>query len=134
MALRRFAEHQPAQLLERHLTPRGLTAGFGGRIGLTDAIMHHQNIRRPLGRERTIPPERLIGALDFALTAPTLPSRRPLRDLQLTAADLPWTHGTGPRLKGPAEALLMTIAGRTSAHSELSGPGRTVLDGRMTAS
>ncbi|MGH3432566.1 MAG: hypothetical protein ACRDQB_06995, partial [Thermocrispum sp.] len=36
--------------------PRGLTAGFGGRIGVLDGMIHQQDVRRPLGLPRTIPP------------------------------------------------------------------------------
>lgn len=56
--------------LTAHLTPTGLTAGFKGGIGLVDGLIHHQDIRRPLGLTRTVPAERLAPALDFALTAP----------------------------------------------------------------
>lgn len=34
------------KMVENHLQPRGLTARFGGRIALTDALIHHQDIRR----------------------------------------------------------------------------------------
>ena len=41
----------PAELLtrlEQTLRPSGVTVGFGGRIALTDSLIHHQDIRRPL--------------------------------------------------------------------------------------
>lgn len=68
-----LADHTPEQLLalvRHHQQPRGLTAGFGGRIALTDGVIHHQDIRRPLGLPRTIPAERMRTVLDFARTAP----------------------------------------------------------------
>ena len=34
--------------------------GFGGRIALTDGLIHHQDIRRPLGLPREIPADRLL--------------------------------------------------------------------------
>src|ERR687893_2677696 len=43
-------------LLEQRLEPRGLTAGFGCRVALLDAMIHQQDIRRPLDAPRTIPP------------------------------------------------------------------------------
>src|ERR1700739_459773 len=70
-----FAELPPDQLRElfrRHLRPRGLTAGFGGMIALTDGMIHQQDIRRPLGLPREIPAERLRATLDFVLYAPTV--------------------------------------------------------------
>ncbi|MET0190096.1 MAG: maleylpyruvate isomerase family mycothiol-dependent enzyme, partial [Pseudonocardia sediminis] len=37
------------------IRPRGLTSLMGGRIALTDGMIHHQDIRRPLGTPREIP-------------------------------------------------------------------------------
>ena len=114
-----------------HLEPRGLTAMFGGRIGLTDALIHHQDIRRPLGMQRDISAERLRCALDFAPTAPPLRARKRVRGLELVATDIGWRRGTGPVVEGPAEALLMAIAGRPGAVDELAGPGQPTLAARM---
>ena len=111
------------RMLRDHARPSGLTSGFGGRIGLTDGVIHHQDIRRPLDRPRTIPAERLLVALDFSLRAPPLPSRTKVRGLRLTATDLDWTTGDGPEVSGPGEALLLAIAGRPAAFDDLEGPG-----------
>jgi hypothetical protein len=59
-------------LAKNNLQPRLLTAGFGGRIALTDGMIHEQDIRRPLGLPRHIPPQRLTTVLDFVKTAPTI--------------------------------------------------------------
>jgi uncharacterized protein (TIGR03083 family) len=109
--------------LRAHARPSGLTAGFGGRIGLTDGVIHHQDIRRALDRPRTIPGDRLRVALDMALKAPTLPSRKRARGLHLVGTDLDWSVGDGPEVHGPGEALLLAIAGRTAALDDLTGPG-----------
>ncbi|MGH3921038.1 MAG: maleylpyruvate isomerase family mycothiol-dependent enzyme [Pseudonocardiaceae bacterium] len=121
------------RLVRDHLRPRGLTAGFGGRIALTDGLIHHQDIRRPLGLPRDIPAERLRTALQFALTAPTIGAAKRIRGLTLSATDLDWTAGTGPAVEGPAEALLMAIAGRHGIIEELAGPGRPTLADRLAA-
>lgn len=118
--------------VERHQQPRGLTSGFKGGIALTDGTIHHQDIRRPLGLRRTIPEHRLVPVLNFSLTAPTLPSKRNSKDLRLNAVDLSWSHGDGPEVSGPGEAILMAVAGRTHALSDLSGDGVPVLSGRIT--
>jgi hypothetical protein len=60
-------------LLTDHLHPRGLPTALGGRIALVEALIHHQDIRRPLGLPRAIPPERLLSALCTALIAPDMP-------------------------------------------------------------
>jgi uncharacterized protein (TIGR03083 family) len=114
-----------------HVVPRGLTALMGGRIALTDGMIHQQDIRRPLGLPREIPAQRLVGALDTARTAPTLQAAKRVRGLTLTAPDVGWTAGSGPLVEGPGEALLMAIAGRKGITAELSGPGVAILAGRI---
>jgi uncharacterized protein (TIGR03083 family) len=118
-------------LVRAHLRPRGLTAGFGGRIALTDGLIHQQDIRRPLGLPREVPAERLRTALDFSRTAPTFGAPRRIRGLTLVATDIGWTSGSGPAVEGPAEPLLMAVAGRRGVVAELSGPGQAVLAERI---
>ena len=70
-----YADRSPEQLvalLRRYATPHGLTAGFGGRVALTDNMIHQQDIRRVLDAPRTILPERLRVALDFTRYSPTI--------------------------------------------------------------
>lgn len=118
-------------LLRGHLRPQGITAGFGGRIGLTDGLIHHQDIRRALDLPRRVPPERLLIALGFSRYALALPSRRDVRGLCLVATDLGWSQGKGPEVMGTGEALLMAIAGRPAALPDLDGDGVALLAGRM---
>ena len=60
-------------LLTSRPQPRGLHAALGGRIGLVEGIIHHQDIRRALGRPRTIiPAEPLLTALRWAMPAPDI--------------------------------------------------------------
>lgn len=124
----------PDQLLtfvRHHLTPRGLTAGFGGMIALVDGTIHHQDIRRPLGLPREIPQDRLHRVLDAALTNPRLRAKPRIRGLSLRATDIDWKAGAGPEVSGTGEALLMAIAGRPSVLAELTGPGQQVLAQRL---
>ena len=114
-----------------HIQPTGLTALMGGRIALTDGVIHHQDIRRSLGLSRDIPPDRLVAALDTARSAPTIGAAKRIRGVTLTATDLDWTTGSGPAVEGPAEALLMAVAGRRGITAELSGPGVMTLDERV---
>ena len=119
-------------LLRANAVPSRLGAGFGGRVALTDNMIHQQDIRRPLGLARTIPAERLGVALDFVRYAPTIRGAWRVRGLRLVATDLDWTHGKGgPELRGAAEALLMTMAGRPNALLDLVGPGVPVLAARL---
>ncbi|MCO1657978.1 maleylpyruvate isomerase family mycothiol-dependent enzyme [Pseudonocardia sp. S2-4] len=128
------ADRTPDELLalaRAHLDPRGLTAGFGGRIALTDGTIHHQDIRRPLGLPREIPADRLLCVLDFARAAPTIRAKKRIRGLTLAATDLGWSTGSGPVVEGPAESLLMALAGRRGVVGELSGPGQPTLAERI---
>ncbi|MDP8928313.1 MAG: maleylpyruvate isomerase family mycothiol-dependent enzyme [Actinomycetota bacterium] len=129
-----YAERSLAELvafLRDHLTPQGLTAGFGGAIGLTDGLIHHQDIRRPLGAARQIPEERLVPALGMAVWAPILPGRKIVKGLRLVATDVDWSHGDGPEVTGPGESLLLAIAGRDVSLGELSGDGLAAMTERI---
>ncbi|MFE0021608.1 maleylpyruvate isomerase family mycothiol-dependent enzyme [Amycolatopsis sp. NPDC059021] len=118
-------------LLRKYAEPRGLTAGFGGGIALTDCLVHQQDIRRPLGLPRTIPGERLLPALRLALFAPVIRGFWQIRGVRLVATDLDWSAGSGPVVQGPAEACLMALAGRRGVAGELSGPGQAKLAARL---
>ncbi len=122
------------QLLDRlraRLRPQGLATTFGGRLALIDVTIHHQDIRRPLGMPRQIPAERLRPVLDGAVCSPELPGRRLARGVRLVPTDLDWSHGSGPEVTGPAEAILMAVTGRADAVGELAGPGQPVLVARL---
>jgi uncharacterized protein (TIGR03083 family) len=129
-----YATRSPQQLSELirvHAEPSGLTAGFGGMIALVDGMIHQQDIRRPLGLPRDIPAERLLPALSFAVTAPTIRGFWRTRGVRLVATDLDWSTGRGPDVRGPAEAMLMVMAGRRGVVGELSGPGQPKLADRL---
>ena len=133
-ALARYDTRSPEQLLALladHLRPRGRSAAPGGRVALVEALIHHQDIRRALGRPRTIPPERLLPALCIALIAPDIGGLWRIRGVRLVATDLRFSAGAGPQVRGAAEALLMTMAGRRGVVDELHGPGQARLAGRI---
>ncbi len=124
----------PDQLVDRlrtHLRPSGLTAARGGAVGLVDALVHQQDIRRPLGRLREIPGERLRYALGFAVTAPPLRGFWHVRGTRVVATDLDWAHGRGPEARGSGEAVLMVLGGRAGVAHELEGPGTATLRQRL---
>jgi uncharacterized protein (TIGR03083 family) len=125
-----YADRTPEQivaLIRANTEPRGLTGGFGGKIALTDGMIHQQDIRRPLGLPRTIDQERLRTALDFARFAPTIRGAWRARGVRLVATDLDWSYGNGEEARGSGEALLMAIAGRRAALDDLEGPGKAIL-------
>ncbi len=115
---------------DHRFTPPGL----GPEAPLTDLIIHGQDMRRPLGLAHHVDPQRLVVVLGF-LTGPDarrgfVPSER-IEGLTFRATDLDWTAGAGPEVAGPAEAVLMAIAGRAVALDELTGPGVAELRARL---
>lgn len=136
IGVREFAPMSPDELLDflrAHLRPKGLTAAFGGMIGLIDGTVHHQDIRRALGYQRVVPAERLERILPLLPGNPRLGAGRRIKGLRLSANDVTWQHGDGPEVTGSGEALLMAMTGRTAALDELSGPGKPALVARITA-
>ncbi len=132
--VRELAAVSPDQLLDHlraRLRPRGLATLLGGRLALLDVTIHHQDIRRPLGRLRVIPPDRLRLVLTDAVRSPELPAWHLSRGVRLAPNDLDWRHGRGPEVTGPAESLLMAITGRRNALEELAGPGLSVVAARL---
>jgi uncharacterized protein (TIGR03083 family) len=125
-----YADYSPEQivaLIGSCAEPSGLTGAFGGRIALTDGMIHQQDIRRPFGLPRDIDPERLRTALDFARFAPTIRGAWRARGVRLVATDLDWSFGKGDDVRGTGEALLMAMAGRPAALEDLDGPGKARL-------
>jgi uncharacterized protein (TIGR03083 family) len=125
-----YSDRSPEQitvLIRSYAQPHGLTGGFGGKIALTDGMVHQQDIRRSIGLPRTIDPEPLRTALNFARFAPTIRGAWRARGVRLVASDLDWSHGRGPEARGPGEALLMAMAGRRAALDDLDGPGKAKL-------
>jgi len=101
---------------------------------LTDLQVHGQDMRRPLGLPHGLRLDRLRISLDFLTggRAVGFAPRRRLAGLHFEATDLDWARGSGPALRGPAEALLMAMTGRVMALGELDGPGVPVLGSRLT--
>jgi uncharacterized protein (TIGR03083 family) len=125
-----YRDKSPEELLalvRRYAVPQGITAGFGGRIALTDGMIHQQDIRRPLGIPRTIPAEPVLAALEFTKWAPRLLGAMRTRGVRLIATDLDWSHGSGPEARGTGEAVLLAMAGRRAALDDLDGPGKAKL-------
>jgi uncharacterized protein (TIGR03083 family) len=129
---RRRGTDRIVEALRRSPTPRGMMSLLGRRVALLDAFVHQQDIRRPLSRPREIPPERLatIGELlrHHRIGAGGL---KRAKGLHFEADDIDWSAGAGPTVHGPAEALLMALAGRPAALAQITGPGKDLLATRF---
>ena len=131
--------HTPAQLratwrdVATNHTTKGITKVISRKEGFTDHLIHGQDIRRPLGLRRDIPPDRAVAALDALPTiGGFLASKKRMAGLSWKATDVDWSWGSGPLVSGPAEALILAAAGRPAALPELSGDGAGELTRRIT--
>jgi uncharacterized protein (TIGR03083 family) len=129
--LARGVAARPVAALAALLRARAEAPSRAPDAQLADLQIHGQDIRRPLGLNRDFDAGRLHATLEF-LTSPAArnggvvrPGR--LDGLRLVATDLGWSSGLGPELRGPAEALMLAIAGRTVALDELVGDGVAAL-------
>ena len=98
---------------------------------MSEVVVHGQDIRRPLGVTRVPPVDRTVLALwSMVRTGLGLGNTKRIAGLRLVATDVDWTHGEGPEVRGPAEALLMATCGRRVALDDLEGPGLETLRSR----
>ncbi|WP_306371518.1 maleylpyruvate isomerase family mycothiol-dependent enzyme [Nocardiopsis sp. CC223A] len=98
---------------------------------LGEAVVHGEDIRRPLG----IAADRPVGILTrvaeyYRGSDQVVVAKSRVADLRLEATDGPFAAGTGPRVAGNTLALIMVMTGRSSHLDELSGDGVEVLRGR----
>ncbi|WP_039823843.1 maleylpyruvate isomerase family mycothiol-dependent enzyme [Nocardia testacea] len=111
----------PAQLLAEFAAAPGSVSRWWPRLGLADLFVHQQDIRRPLGRARDIPADRLRAVLDRP--DPFARPGRYTKGLQFVATDFDWVKGSGPPVRGRGEALALAMVGRPAVLDELEGEG-----------
>jgi uncharacterized protein (TIGR03083 family) len=98
---------------------------------LGEAIVHSEDIRRPLGIKREYPIDAVIQVLDFYKKSNTLiGTKSRIAGLTLKATDADWTYGSGPLVEGPALSLVLAGTGRKAASDDLSGDGVATLRSR----
>jgi uncharacterized protein (TIGR03083 family) len=116
----------PALILQRlraAATYRNGRAADQSTRALTHVVIHGQDVCRPLGITRDLPEAHLLAVADFVATSIIFRAQKRIAGIKLVASDIPWSRGKGPEVTGPAEALVMTMAGRASALDQLSGEG-----------
>jgi uncharacterized protein (TIGR03083 family) len=106
--------------LERSIG-RGPLARVAPAAALADVLVHHQDIRRPLGRQRSIPEERLVSVLNRP--DPFAFPWRYTKGLRFVATDVDWAKGRGPEVRGTGEAIVLATVGRPVVLDELTGDG-----------
>lgn len=99
---------------------------------LADVLIHAQDMYRPLGLRREVPEGHLLPVADFIKKSVGFGTKKRIAGLRLSAEDMEWVHGEGPEVTGPAEALVMVMAGRFAALDDLAGEGKATLVGRCS--
>ena len=98
---------------------------------LGEALVHAEDIRRPLGIAHGYPLASVTEVIDFyARSNVLIGGKRRVEGVTLRATDTDWSSGTGPLVEGPAVALMLAATGRKAALAELTGPGVEILRGR----
>ena len=107
---------------------RNTMAGARPVRGLMHVLIHGQDMCRPLGIERDLPEAHLVPVADVVKDdVRVFGTKKRIAGLKLTATDMDWSHGNGPEVTGPAEALVMMMAGRLVAVDDLTGEGKAAL-------
>ena len=100
---------------------------------LGEALIHPEDIRRPLGIEHAYPTDAVVRCLDFFKGSNLIiGAKSRIAGLTLKATDASWSHGSGPTVSGPAHSLLMAMTGRAPALDDLEGDGVATLRSRGT--
>jgi uncharacterized protein (TIGR03083 family) len=96
-----------------------------------EALVHSEDIRRPLGISHSYPPAMVTGVADFFKNSNLLlGTKRRITGLKLRATDIDWSTGDGPEVAGPGASLVMAMVGRKAAIDDLEGEGVSALRSR----
>ncbi|WP_434742090.1 maleylpyruvate isomerase family mycothiol-dependent enzyme [Micromonospora sp. SH-82] len=98
---------------------------------LGEAVVHGEDIRRPLGIRRRHPSAVLTRlAAYYSGSDLVVRARSRIGGLRLESTDGPFRVGEGALVTGPTLALIMAMTGRADYMEELSGPGVATLGSR----
>ena len=108
--------HTPAQIMAvfdtipKDHVRKGIVKVIKPQEGLVDHVVHHQDMRRPLGLPRQIPDDRLLAALGVAPSiGGFVGAKKRAAGLRLVASHVEWSHGEGPEIPGTGEAILLAL-------------------------
>jgi uncharacterized protein (TIGR03083 family) len=135
--IRRETAVPPADGLAAFRSLLGATTHPPGPVDamLGEALIHGEDIRRPLFIIREYPAASVTRAADFYKGSNLLTgTKKRIAGLRLRATDTDWSTGEGPEVTGPAISLLLAMTGRAAAVKDLSGAGVQTLAARMSGS
>ncbi|MEI6700678.1 MAG: maleylpyruvate isomerase family mycothiol-dependent enzyme, partial [Actinomycetota bacterium] len=98
---------------------------------LGEIVVHGEDIRRPLGLTHQSPEAALIAVAEgWKKSNLLIGSKRRITGLSLHANDSSWSHGSGPKVEGSLQDLVLAMTGRKGALAGLTGPGVDILRSR----
>lgn len=129
----RGATPQETLQRSRRLVLRTTTPPAPLESRLIEAIVHGEDIRRPLGLTRRYPADAVVRALRLQarMSASFGGSRELVAPLRLVASDADADIGGGYEVRGTALSLLLAICGRRVAPDDLVGVGVARLDAHI---
>lgn len=136
MVAMRLAEHlgaSPAETLERfrRSVPSRTKPPVPVMALLGEAIVHGEDIRRPLGIRHPYPVDTLTRVAEYyRSTDQVVLAKGRVDGLRLVATDGPFTAGSGPVVSGTTVALILAMTGRGAYCDDLEGDGVETLRAR----
>jgi uncharacterized protein (TIGR03083 family) len=99
---------------------------------LGEAIVHAEDIRRPIGIVHTYPTAAVTRVADFYTKSNLIiGGKKRAAGLRLRATDTDWTKGDGPEVAGPLLSIVLAITGRRAVLPDLAGDGVSALTAKM---
>jgi len=124
----------PSELLSLYRATAGRTSYLPGQLtdSLVEAVIHGEDIARPLGRHIDVSPRSLVTVAEIARnTDPILGGKRRSTGLSLRASDVARSAGRGPEVAGPLASIILAITGRPMGLDDLYGEGLDALRTRL---
>ena len=130
----RRSSMSPSELLSLYRSTARRTSYLPGQLtySLVEAVIHGEDIARPLSRRVDVSPRSLVTVAEIARnTNPILGGKRRSTGLTLRASDVAWSAGIGPEVTGPLASIILAITGRPTGLDDLSGEGLDALRTRV---
>jgi uncharacterized protein (TIGR03083 family) len=124
--LRQWNTGSPAELAEKMRATTTSTKSPPGpaMAWLGEAIVHAEDIRRPLGDKHVYAADHIVPVADFYKGSNLLiGAKKRIAGFTVRANDVDWSTGTGPEVVGPAAAIVSAMTGRKAALADLKGDG-----------
>jgi uncharacterized protein (TIGR03083 family) len=131
----RHGSESTADLLKEYSESAPHTTAPPGPVvtWLAEAVIHGQDMARPIGKTVTTSPEALTTVASWVITTtPLLHGKQRSAGLTLRATDADWSAGEGPEVSGPITSIILAVSGRKAALADLSGAGLETLRPRLS--